>query len=314
MNPCIDLHCHTEFSVDGQGSPEQLVDCAAARGVMVLSITEHNSLGSCRRAAAQALQRGIRYLPGVEIDAVHRGKGYHFLAFGFDPDDARLNALLDDNTGKYRVRFEALFEELEKCGFPLGLECVDDFKRMRYPTHPSPISNIYLLKSFIDDLADPKMSRMFLAAKEALNERRRTDSSLHDATRFCDFEPVRDAVHGAGGVLLLAHVGNYLPGDSSAQTRLIRTLIANGLDGFELYHWKNRDDFPYHKQAPVFENLSRLGEELGCLLSGGSDCHNASSTTLPIGGCGAPIEIIQPLLDACRHKPGHPLQECWSQG
>lgn len=74
----IEMHCHTLFSVDGRGTPENLVDAAADQGITVLAVTEHNHLGSLRRAKAHAERRGLRYINGIELDARWQNANYHF--------------------------------------------------------------------------------------------------------------------------------------------------------------------------------------------------------------------------------------------
>ncbi len=86
------------------------------------------------------------------------------------------------------------------------------------------------------------------------------------------FEAVRSAVHGAGGVLLLAHVAQVLRGQPEAQIALVEAALADGADGFELWH-------PHNLAEPHFERLEATAQRLGCLVSGGSDCHDALSAT-----------------------------------
>ena len=51
--PSVDLHCHSLYS-DGSQSPQQLVEQAAAAGVTMLALTDHDSthgLSEARLAA-----------------------------------------------------------------------------------------------------------------------------------------------------------------------------------------------------------------------------------------------------------------------
>ena len=102
----LEMHCHTVFSIDGYHSPEVVVDVAAERGVTVLSITEHNHLGSVARASTRARQRGIRYFSGVEIDATCMDRDLHLMGIGFDPADQPLGSLVAGNFAAYASHFE----------------------------------------------------------------------------------------------------------------------------------------------------------------------------------------------------------------
>lgn len=66
-----DLHTHTSHSPDGLSSPEALVRAAAAAGIDVLGVTDHNTLsgGLAARAAAERIPTARRLLviPGIEL-------------------------------------------------------------------------------------------------------------------------------------------------------------------------------------------------------------------------------------------------------
>ena len=89
-------------------------------------------------------------------------------------------------------------------------------------------------------------------------------------------------VHDAGGVVLLAHVSQYRPGDPPGQQTLIEELMETGVDGFELYH-------PYNVADVGFARLESFAAERGCIVSGGSDCHDAR-----IRGAGGIGSIVVP--------------------
>src|SRR5512139_2289053 len=62
----VDLHCHSTAS-DGLLRPEELVARAAANGVEMLALTDHDDLSRLARARAEAESRGMRFVDGVEI-------------------------------------------------------------------------------------------------------------------------------------------------------------------------------------------------------------------------------------------------------
>ena len=61
-----DLHCHSVVS-DGTLTPEELAARAAANGVELWSLTDHDEIGGQHRAAAAARAHGMQYLTGTEI-------------------------------------------------------------------------------------------------------------------------------------------------------------------------------------------------------------------------------------------------------
>ncbi len=287
--PSLEMHCHSMFSVDGFCTPETVVDCAAMAGVKYLSLTDHNSIGGTKRAAKRAAEWGLSYIPGVEIDAVFGGDSYHFLAYRFDPDNAALNKLLADNEQKYNERYQFVLAELQKGGVPLTEQEQADFFHWRYPTHPKPIHNAFGLSQLPAFRAVPKD---WYGQLKSMREKLAINPD-YKKIRFCDLADALAAVKEAGGLMLLAHPGNYLPGNPDAQVKVIKELLSFGVDGFELYHHSNMDGFKNNRDNPPFPVLSALAAETGCLISGGSDSHNAFLGIRPVGGCGAPIDIAE---------------------
>jgi hypothetical protein len=295
----IDFHCHTLFSIDGSGTPEELVGAAAARGVSALSITEHNHLGSAARAAARAAQLGIRYFPGIELDAFYGENSCHFLGLGINPYHAGLRDLAERNHACYAFRFELFYAELLSLGFPWQRQELLDHLKVRYPGHPAPVLNTYLLSHFIDQKGAPAGYAQM--REEALWRTAAASGSVRPGAeapgRFCRFEEARDAIHAAGGLVLLAHVGKSLPGRHDEQVALIREMMEYGIDGFELYHHANTGNCR-------FDQLAELGRTLGCVISGGSDCHHApGAPPKEIGGSGAPDELAAGLVAALKARP-----------
>ena len=61
----VDLHTHTYYS-DGRASPAELAERAAALGIKVLAIADHDSARGAREALPIAEQLGIRLIPAME--------------------------------------------------------------------------------------------------------------------------------------------------------------------------------------------------------------------------------------------------------
>ena len=61
-----DLHNHTTAS-DGEYSPTELVNHAAALGLRAVGVTDHDTLNGLDEALAAGDAAGIRVVPGVEV-------------------------------------------------------------------------------------------------------------------------------------------------------------------------------------------------------------------------------------------------------
>lgn len=84
MEPRCDLHTHTYYS-DGTLAPQALLARAAAQGLQVLALTDHDTTDGLAEAAAAAAQAGLRFIPGVEISVTWRGQTLHVVGLGIDP-------------------------------------------------------------------------------------------------------------------------------------------------------------------------------------------------------------------------------------
>jgi len=263
------------FSVDGYKTPEELVDLAVAEGITTLSITDHNDLGGQERALESAAKRSLSYILGVEMDCVWDNNRYHFLCYGFDRNDPALGQLAATNAGMNFAEFKSCWKLIEPRDMGVTLDEIRERLPVRYPAHPSPELNMWIAQdAFLEKgvFASESEFQEFWGSLLAEN------NDVNPVPPFEPFEAVRDAVHAAGGLILLAHVGYYIGpligGDHDAQLNLIHRLLEAGCDGFELYH-------PALMAEPHFEDLVNKAERLGCAVSGGSDRHTGVRGVAP---------------------------------
>lgn len=85
----IDLHTHTHHS-DGTDSPTELMAHAAAAGLDVIALTDHDTTAGWAEAAAQVRSTGVALVPGVEMSCTAGGISVHVLNLLHDGDDAAL--------------------------------------------------------------------------------------------------------------------------------------------------------------------------------------------------------------------------------
>ena len=93
-----DLHCHSVVS-DGTLTPEALAARAAANGVALWALTDHDEIGGQHRARAAAHAQGMRYLTGTEISVTFAGKTVHIVGLGQFrniPNSSLVNAAITD--------------------------------------------------------------------------------------------------------------------------------------------------------------------------------------------------------------------------
>src|SRR4051794_17507796 len=119
----IDLHAHTTAS-DGTDSPAELVTRAAAAGLDVLAVTDHDTTAGWAEALA-ARPAGLTIVPGVEFSCVHtaadgRRISLHLLAYLVDGSDPAIRTEWARLRESRLTRGEAMVAKLVAAGYPIS--------------------------------------------------------------------------------------------------------------------------------------------------------------------------------------------------
>ena len=243
----IDLHTHTTAS-DGALAPRALVERAYDLGIRTLSVTDHDTLAGISEAAAEATARGMEFLPGVEITAVHNARDVHMLAYFLDPEPAGLAPFLKSQRQDRTRRAREMSVRLKALGAPIDMEDL-----------------IAGAESTGRAVARPTVARALLDAGHVKSLQQAFDRWLADGrpahvprTGASPAEVVR-LVTRSGGVAGLAHPG-LLRKDG-----LIPELVKAGLGAIEVYHSDH--------DAGAQSRYLRLAGQYGLAVSGGSDFH-----------------------------------------
>src|SRR3954471_8180166 len=117
--PTFDLQSHSTCS-DGALAPSEVVARAAAEGVRLLALSDHDTVAGVDEASAAAHTHGIGLVPAAELSAVHGGhEDLHILGYGIDHHDPVLLAALEDYRGDRTRRIRAMGDRLRELGFQL---------------------------------------------------------------------------------------------------------------------------------------------------------------------------------------------------
>ena len=244
----IDLHLHTTAS-DGRLSPPDLVARAAAAGLTILGITDHDTTAGLADASAAANALGLRIVSGIEITAVDGARDIHMLAYFFDPAHPELSRFLAAQRGDRVRRLEEMAARLESLG------CRIDVTHLVEAAAREPGRS----------LGRPQVADALVAAGHAADRNDAFDRLIGSTgpayvpRRGAAPEEVIALVHEAGGITSLAHPVHLR--DES----LIPRLAAAGLDAIEVRH-KDHD-------AAAEQRYRTLAGQLGLAVSGGSDFH-----------------------------------------
>ena len=123
----IDLHTHSRAS-DGTQAPEELVRAAAAAGLDVIGLTDHDTADGWDEAVEAAVDAGIGLVRGMEISTRHDGgRGVHLLAYLPDPTYPPLVDELARILGGRDARVPVMLQKLRECGIEIDAA---DVRRM----------------------------------------------------------------------------------------------------------------------------------------------------------------------------------------
>lgn len=247
-----DLHIHSQFSTGSQSIPE-ILDEVKAKGIDLISITDDDTMAAYPELARLAPAAGIAWITGAQVSASWGPLPmFRFLAYGCDPDDATLQAMLADNRARMETFGEALIAVLAQHHAALSVE---DYRAHRKdPAFGGFKYSSYLNAAGLDGHYEASRD-LFLPHRDALTP----------AFAALGFPPVEQAiatVHAAGGKAIVT--GGYLRDESSFTVDLERA-AAIGMDGVEI--------FSVNHLPGMAEAAKAVADRLGLLTTGGGDGH-----------------------------------------
>ncbi|MFD8814127.1 PHP domain-containing protein [Streptomyces sp. NPDC059627] len=251
----IDLHCHSTAS-DGTDSPAELVRNAAAAGLDVVALTDHDTTRGYAEAVA-ALPAGLTLVTGAELSCRVDGVSMHMLAYLFDPEEPGLLAERELVRDDRVPRAQGMIAKLNALGVPVTWEQV---KRI---AGDGSVGRPHVASALVELGVVPTVSDAF--TEEWLADGGRAFMEKHETDPF---EAIR-LVKGAGGVCVFAHPGAAKRGRTVPESA-IAELAAAGLDGIEVDHMDHDED--------TRARLRGLAGELGLLVTGSSDYHGSRKT------------------------------------
>jgi hypothetical protein len=269
----IDLHLHTTES-DGRLSPRALVELAAASGVHVMAVTDHDTTSAFGEVRRHADELGLEAVSGIEITAIEGGDDVHVLGYFVDPGSEALQSFLTRQRRTRIERVRAIAERLAALGLPVDvapLVAHAEANEGRSIGRPQ-VATALIESGHVADTREA-FDRWLGRGRPAFVPRAGARAA-----------EVIDVIHLAGGLASMAH-----PGLSIADAPL-SALRDRGLDALEAFH-------PEHDAAAV-QRYVELADALGMLLTGGSDFHGDPVHGRAPGAVSLPAEHWNRLRDA----------------
>jgi predicted metal-dependent phosphoesterase TrpH len=265
--PTFDLQSHSVHS-DGALAPADVVASAAAAGVELLALSDHDTASGVPEAQQAAQAAGIGLVSAAEITALYEGRqDLHVLGYLIDPHEPRLVETLERSQSDRGRRAERMANALRELGFAL-----DDEMLAQRAAQGRSIGRPHLAQAVVgqpenrerlqrDGLLDPTdfLVAYLIEGKPAFREREAP--SVEEAIEL---------IHGAGGVAVWAHPFWDISEPSAVLDAIARFRRA-GLDGVEAFYVTHT--------AGQTRLLVDHCAQTGLLTTGSSDFHGPDHHT-----------------------------------
>lgn len=282
----IDLHSHSNRS-DGKESPTEVFEHAAAAGLNVLALTDHDTTSGWAEAAAAANRLGLGFVPGIEVttraEISHDGQSFfiavHMLAYLPNPNHVGLKAAIDASVESRVGRAQRIVERLS-ADFDITwshvLEHLEDGATIGRPA-----------------IADALVSLGVVSDRtEAFDQILGKGGKYYVPTETTDVFDAISLIRDAGGVSVIAHP---LGGAKQSLERgdlphaHFAEMIEAGLGGFEVYH----REVP----QPARDWLLELAEKHDLVVTGSSDYHGVHGKPNRLGENLTAPEMLQKIIE-----------------
>src|SRR5512133_477227 len=245
----IDIHTHSLAS-DGEYVASDLADRAAASGLTVWGLCDHDTVAALQAGADAARKHAIRFVPGIELSAFLDKREIHLLGHFVDPTHRSLREFEDFLADRRRERMVAIIERLARVGVIVRAEQIERYSGGKTIGRP------HVAKAIVEvggaSTVKEAFDRFIGEGRPAYVQRYRLEAA--DAVKL---------VRGAGGTVTVAH-----PGITGLERGELQRLRAAGVVGLEAVH-------PEHNPS-MREKYARLADELGLVPTAGSDFHGGS--------------------------------------
>lgn len=256
-----DLHCHSTAS-DGLLAPADLVRRAAANGVDILALTDHDEICGLAEARAQAQAEGLRFIDGVEVSISWGGISIHVVGLNIDPDNQQLQHGLRAIRRGRSERAKKMAQDLARVGIPGSLEGA-----YAYVANPNLIGRTHFARFLTE-------KRYVSDVKSAFQQYLVSGKPGYVPHQWATLEEALACIKAGGGIAVLAHPGRY---------KLARAEMRRFLGEFKDGGGSGIEVITSSHSAEQFLEYAILAKEFGLLASRGSDFHGPGESRVDLG-------------------------------
>ena len=283
INNVIDLHTHSTAS-DGSFTPSALIEEAAKRSISAIALTDHDTTNGLEEAAMAAEKRGIRFIPGIELQIMWNGDSggeFHLLGLGIRQPSPGFKAAVEELARCREERNLMIVEKMNEAGVTVSydeIKAIADGQTARAHSIGRPHFAAFLVQRKIVKNNEQAFTRYLGRGKP-----------FYMPKVGLEFERAAAVVKESGGIAVLAHPMSLYVAWGKLPN-LIESLKERGLDGLEAWH-------PATKVSSC-RRLEDLGKKLGLLITAGSDFHGEVRQGRKLGITAGEKKIDDSYLEA----------------
>lgn len=252
-----DLHLHTSAS-DGVYDSAQIARLVQRAEVTLFSITDHDTLSGLPQAFDAAYDRGLAFIPGVEI-STEGDEEVHILGYGVRAEDPVLCSCFEKAARERMERIQGMAEKLKQLGLALPMDEIQE--KAGFSVGRPHLARALIEKGYVKDIQE--------AFDKYLGKGRPAYLPRATMTASQAISLLRDR----GAVPVLAHPG-LIRWPMERLLPMLQVWQNAGLRGIEVYHPANQGNYAF---------WDRLARQRDLLVTGGSDFHDGTSSHGQIG-------------------------------
>lgn len=286
----VDLHMHSNHSLDGDFDVEQLVKKCYDAGLKVIALADHNSVSGVEQYIYEASKLDMKVIPAIEIDCHYNGVNLHVLGYNIDYTEPAFNEIGHKIIKQEQAAAHIQVELIEKMGFHINHDKLSKLIINGVVTGEM-IAEAVLYEP--ENAGDERLVEFYGEGKLANNplvnfywEFCSQGKPANIKIEFQSLEEILEIITDYGGTAVLAHPGNNV----KENIELLDGIMNSGIDGIEVYS-------SYHTEAQT-KFYEKYALDNDYLITIGSDFHGKTKPSIFLGEISLPLNQQEKLLES----------------
>lgn len=271
----IDLHIHSNYSLDGQFTPTELIEMSLKNELEYVALADHNTVNGIDEAIAATENTNLKVITGIEIDCQLNGRNLQILGYYFDHKKPIFQEIEADILKQEQQATELKLALLKQLDVYVGEAAIME-KAINGIITGEMVAEVLLDSPENDgnEILEPYRPNGSRGNNPQVNfywDYCSSGKPLYVPIKYLSLKDAINIVKENGGVTVLAHPSIMVFEDED----FLDQVMAEGLDGIEVYS-------SYHsaKQQEFYKSYAL---KHGYLMTYGTDFHGATKPTISLG-------------------------------